>query len=305
MKTALKWTLRILGGLLLLIALGLGAVYGLTSMRMSKTYTIKEEKLTIPSDPMTIERGRHFATAVGKCTDCHGEDLGGKMLIDDAVIGKLAAANLTRGKGGRPADYSDADWVRAIRHGVRRDGTPLIFMPSHEYWHLSDDDLAAVISYLKSAKPVDRIQPETSIGPLPRVLAVFGQMDLFPAEKIDHNAPRPPAPAPGPTVEYGEHMVMTGGCMGCHGPTLSGGPIPAHPPEMPEAGNLTPDKATGLGAWTEADFFRMLRTGKRPDGRQIDPSYMPWKYTAQLTDDEIRAIWRYLQTVPAKPKGNR
>jgi mono/diheme cytochrome c family protein len=100
-------------------------------------------------------------------------------------------------------------------------------------------------------------------------------------------------------------MVVTGGCIGCHGPTLSGGPIPAHPPEFPAAGNLTPDKATGLGPWTEADFFTMLRTGRRPDGRQIDARYMPWKYTAQLTDDEIRAMWRYLQTVPAKPKGNR
>jgi mono/diheme cytochrome c family protein len=178
-------------------------------------------------------------------------------------------------------------------------------MPSHEYWHLSDEDLAAVISFIRSARPVDRTWPAPSVGPLPRVMAVLDQMDLLPAEKIDHNAPRPPAPKPGPTAEYGEHMVVTGGCMGCHGPTLSGGAIPAHPPEFPPAGNLTPDKATGLGTWTEGDFFRLLREGKRPDGRQIDPRYMPWKYTAQLTDDEIRAIWLYLQTIEAKPKGNR
>jgi cytochrome c553 len=194
------------------------------------------------------------------------------------------------------------DWVRAIRHGIGPDGKPLLFMPSHEFNVMSDDDLGALIAYIQQLPPVDNELRPNSVRPLGRFLYARGMVPLVPAELIDHNAARPVSPQPGPTPEYGAYLATT--CTGCHGESLSGGAIPGAPPsEFPPA-NLTPDQATGLGSWTEADFFRALREGKRPDGTAL-ASEMPWQAFAQMSDDEIRALWLHLRSVPPKPEGGR
>jgi mono/diheme cytochrome c family protein len=198
-------------------------------------------------------------------------------------------------------EFTDADWIRAIRHGVRRNGQSVLFMPSQEYTGMSDDDLGALVAYLKSLPPVDNPQPASSVGPLGRALFVAGQLPLLPAEMIDHGATRRASAPSGATVENGAYIVE--GCKGCHGAELAGGKIPGTPPEWPPAANITPDRATGIGAWTEADFVRALRTGRRPDGRELRSEFMPWKNFAHFTDDELAAMWAYLRTVPARPHG--
>jgi hypothetical protein len=90
------------------------------------------------------------------------------------------------------------------------------------------------------------------------------------------------------------------GCRGCHGLKLSGGRV-AGPPGIPPASNLTP---TGLGNWSEADFEKALRTGKKPDGTIIN-DFMPWQLAGKMTDEELHAIWVYLKSVPAQETGNR
>ncbi len=67
--------------------------------------------------------------------------------------------------------------------------------------------------------------------------------------------------------------------------------------DWPPAPNLTPDPETGLGPWSQDEFFRALREGKRPDGSSIDP-VMPWRNTAEMTDLELGAIWAYLRSLP-------
>src|SRR5690606_32034549 len=94
--------------------------------------------------------------------------------------------NLTKGNGGLPADYDASDWLRSLKHGLRRNGKPLIFMPSQEYTHLSEKDMAAIIAYCSSVDPVDRELPETNIGPLARVLSDIGKHAVRPEEVIDH-----------------------------------------------------------------------------------------------------------------------
>ena len=94
--------------------------------------------------------------------------------------------------------------------------------------------------------------------------------------------------------EYGEYLANT--CKGCHGAGFSGGPIPGIPAQPPYPANLTADVATGLGSWQEADFVTALRTGIRPDGTLIT-SAMPWQTFQGLTDDELDALWLYLQSV--------
>lgn len=291
-------------GVLGIALIGAIGVYIVTERRFNQIYTIAAAKLVIPTDAAAVERGRYISEAITKCADCHGEGLGGEVFLDDPALGRLVAANLTAGAGGIGGSYSDEDWVRALRHGVDPDGKPLLFMPAQEYTHLGDEDLGALIAYLKSLPPKDNVLPGSSAGPLGRLLFLTGQLELVPAELIDHQAERAAVPARAATKEYGKYLAETGGCVGCHGPGLSGGPIPGAPPEIPPAQNITPDRETGLGTWTIADFEIALRRGKRPDGSAIS-EMMPWKATAKMTDEDLEALWLYLQTVPAKAFGGR
>jgi mono/diheme cytochrome c family protein len=298
-----KWigiVLAVVIGLVMVLVIGL---YGWSNYRLNKTYTIQPQAIPIPTDAAAIERGQHIAIAISKCPDCHGENLKGQIF--DIPPAFLVASNLTAGQGGIGSSYSDADWVRAIRHGVGPDGKPLLYMPSQEYYYLNDQDLGALIAYLKSLPAIDNQVPENYVRLLGRVLHLAGQLDLLPAELIDHTGPRPPAPEAGVTVEYGQYLTFAGGCIGCHGPGLSGGPVPGTPPDdpaFPPATNITPGGA--IKDWTEADFISAMRTGVRPNGRPIDP-FMPWTAAGQMTDDELKATWLYLQSVPARADGNR
>lgn len=301
MKKVLKWAGIFVAGLVGLIVIAVIAVYVITEIHLNQTYQIQPETVAVPTDEEAIAEGKRLAVSRG-CGDCHGQDLSGTIFIDAGPIGRLVASNLTAGQGGVGGKYSDADFIRAIRHGVRPNGKPLLFMPAQEFYHLNDADLGKIIAYIKSLPPVDNQLPASTVGPLGRVLYLTGQMALLPAELIDHNAPRPTGVTPGETVEYGQYLAV--GCSGCHGPGYSGGPIPGTPPEFPPAANITPDKTTGIGNWSKADFVKALREGKRPDGTDINP-FMPWKNFSQMTDQEVGALWLYLQTVPPKAKGGR
>ncbi|HEX8693940.1 MAG TPA: cytochrome c [Longimicrobium sp.] len=293
-----KWIKRTgigVGGLVAVVLAAVAVVYAASEMRFRRELQIAAAPLSVQPAPGLVERGRHLATAVGKCGDCHGANLGGTRFLDAGPLGTVIASNLTSGRGGVLAKYDDAALERAIRHGVGQDGRGLFIMPSTEFYHFSDQDVAAIIAYLRTVPPVDNELPASEIRTLGRALYMAGQLPLVPAEKMDHSAPRLPA-APGVTVEYGRYLATVGGCTGCHGADLAG--APSHDPNGPPAANLTPAPAA-LGNWSEADFFRALRTGVRPSGTAIDAS-MPWASSGRMTDDEIRALWMYLRTVPAK-----
>src|SRR5690606_14017836 len=107
----------------------------LSHQKLAARFEIPEYALTVASDSATIARGAHVATIRG-CMDCHGEGFSGNVFLDDPMLGRFAGANLTTGVGGVGHLRSDADLERAIRHGVRPDGTALLLMPSLEYQHL-------------------------------------------------------------------------------------------------------------------------------------------------------------------------
>jgi mono/diheme cytochrome c family protein len=214
-------------------------------------------------------------------------------------VGVVAGRNLTGGRGGIGAEFSDADWVRAIRYGLRRDGTSLIGMPSEVYTKMTDADLGAVIAYLKQLPPVDREVPQSHFKPFGRVLLAAGRMQILTAPKTFHGATTASA-EPAPTAGYGRYLADVSGCHGCHGFGLSGGQV-AGPPDVPIAANLTP---AGIGAWTQADFVRAMREGRRPDGTSIHP-FMPWRLYAAMQDDELQALWLYLRSVPPKATGGK
>lgn len=301
MKKLFKWAGILVGGLMGLLAVTLGVVYILSENRVNRVYEVQPAAVTISREADAIAEGKRLFSSRG-CVDCHHANGAGGFFIDDPLLGHVNAANLTAGQGGIGGSYNDSDWIRAIRHGVGLDGKSLWIMPSHEYNGLDNRDLSAIIAFVKSLPPVDQQNDANRLGPLGRILILTDQIAILPAERIDHTAPRPAAVEPGPTQEYGAYLAQT--CTGCHGASLSGGAIPGVPAEPPYPANLTPDPETGLGRWSEADFFQAIRTGQRPDGSTISPT-MPWVNFGQMSDTELRALWLYLQSVPPKPEGLR
>jgi mono/diheme cytochrome c family protein len=245
-----------------------------------------------------IARGERLVKTRVGCDGCHGGDFGGRVLINQAIVGYWAPPNLTSGAGGVTHDFSPADWDRAVRHGVRHTGQSSS-MPSTEFLNLSDHELSDVVAYIRSRPAVDRTLEPVGIGPVFSFVVAFGASSL-PAFTIDHQKPHPiEPPVEAASVELGEHIAQV--CRGCHGGRLSGGKV-AGDPNMPIVANLTPHE-TGLKGWTEMDFFRALREGKRKDGTDILPQ-MPWKAYGKMNDVELKALWAYLQTVAPLAKGN-
>jgi mono/diheme cytochrome c family protein len=246
-----------------------------------------------------VERGRHLVESRTGCNGCHGDDLGGVELVDEVLVGRWVAPNLTLGDGSVTRDFTANDWDRAVRHGVRHNGRSSS-MPSIDFLNLSDHELSDIVAYIRSVPAVNRRLETVRIGPLiafaiatdPKMIGAFG---------IDHEATHAvEPPAATSSVELGRHIAQV--CRGCHGPQLSGGKL-AGDPAMPFVPNLTPHES-GLESWSESDFMRALREGKRQDGTSIDEA-MPWRAYGQMTDTELKAIWAYLQTVPPVPEGNR
>lgn len=298
MKRIWKWTGIGVGVLVAGLIVVAAVLYIIGDRRLGRRYDVAVAPLVIPTDEAAIARGRHLVEAVTLCHGCHGDDLGGGVLVDDPLIATIYASNLTAGRGGIGARYTDADFVRAIRHGVNPDGRGLMIMHSDAYHHLGREDLAAIIAYVKSVPPVDREVPATHGAPLGKVLVALGLFDretmpLIAAERIDHAAPLVPAPPAAVTAEYGRYLVSVALCAMCHGRDLRGGP----PIEkgMPPAPNIAVYGApTG---WSAEQFLSTLRTGVTPAGRALDPEAMPWEVFGLMTDDELGAIRRYLTTL--------
>ena len=305
MKTLLKWLGIAVTALVCVLLLGASIVYAVSNKHINRRWhDVGATWITVPKDSATVARGRHLGQAIAKCVDCHGEDLGGTMFIDDPGFGRIIAPNITTGRGGHLTRYSDQQLTRLLQHGIKSDGRGAVIMPADGYTHLSDPDLVSIIAWLRSMPPVDREWPAPTWGPVFRALVTFGLLPVFPADKIDHAHRTSPTPIEaGPSPEYGRYLTVIGGCSFCHNPSYSGGKIVGADPKSPPAANLTPE---GIGPWTEADFFHVLREGKDPHtGRAIDERYMPWKNAGRMTDEEIHAIWLFLKTLPSKEFGVR
>ena len=292
MKRVLKFLLYLVLFVVAVSVIALGYVYYASSQRVAKTYVVTPPPVQIPlGDPVAIERGRYLVHKVSLCIECHGEDLGGKV-VTETPLTRLWGTNLTKGRGGVGTAYTDADFVRALTHGVKKNGQSVIFMPSQDY-KFTEADVAALVAYLRSVPPVDREVPEPEIGFLARALGVANKFPLLPAELIDHqDVAFVPVADRSEAVMAGDYLISTAGCRGCHGPQLTG------EGGMPDAANLTP---VGIGAWTEADFKTAIRKGRRPNGTTLLPA-MPRIYQV-MPDAELSRIFAYLKTLP--PDGTK
>ncbi len=294
MKKVLKWVGIVLLSLILIALLTSWILSRKFLGEFNKVYTVEVAPVDIPSDSVSLERGR--ALSVG-CRSCHGADLGGKVFFDDPAIGTLPSSNLTRAKGSETEGYTTLDFVRALRHGLNKKGNPLMVMPSEAYTHFSDQDLGCVIAYLESLPPVERNFAPRQFNYMARVMAGAGLFgNLFAYNVIDHEKARNiSAPPVGPTVEHGEYMMKYSGCKVCHGDNLGGGeaPDPVSPP-VPDI-----SKSGNFGKWTLEQFTSTFRTGKTPEGKALDGQFMPFEGIGALSDVELEALYRYIQSLPA------
>lgn len=299
-----KTLLKVVGVVLALGAIGAGGFVGMQvsafNESIAKKYDIAPVNVTRSDDPAVLARGKQLAHGMGGCNGCHGENFGGGKVEAMGPLGTFKMPNITAGKAGALSSYSDAELARLIKHGVKKDGTAALFMPVEDFCWWPLEDVAALISFLRTVPPVDGVPGEKDVGVLGKVLDRLDKIPLDTARRIDHKN-LPVAPAPAITPAYGAFVAKL--CKGCHGPTLSGGPIPGAPPELPIPLNLTAHE-TGLKGWTFDDFERLMREGKRKSGQPLNP-FMPVESTKNFSDTEMRALWAYLESIESRPFGER
>ena len=298
-----KWVKRtsiVLVGLALLgiVTTVVGKAMGERKMQRAVAFSLPP--LAVPVDATRIEQGKYLFNTRG-CAECHGANGAGKVVVRDGGM-FVVAPNITGGENGVTAHYKTEDWVRVVRHGVKPDGRPVLIMPSADYNRMTDEDMAALVSYLQQMPKVAGERARVDL-PTP-VVALYG-FDVIKdsAEQIDHALP-PPQPVPvDVSVKYGAYVANT--CIGCHGAQLSGGKIPGGAPTWPAAANLTPGKGSAMVRYPTAEaFMAMMRSGHRPDGTLIS-AVMPFGSLGKMNDTELRALHAYLKTVPARPFGQR
>ena len=285
----MKWIGIVVAGLLgLVILLGAGA-YSVSASRLNRTYEVTADfTLNVPDDPESIAAGEHLAS-IYLCNDCHEADLSGYHFVDDPVFGQIYSANLTGGENGIGQSYSDEEIARVIWYGVKPDGSPTVGMPYEFHQAISISDMENLIAYLRNVPPVDTDHPSASYGPMFRVMHTANQFPLIPAERVNASQPPRARISPEETLAYGEYLATM--CTHCHTATFAGDEFFGSP-------NITP---AAIGDWTEEEFVQAITEGVLPDGTQLDPELMPWESISQYSDEELQAIWAYLQTVEPVP----
>lgn len=298
MKRWIKWTVGVIGGVAVL-AVG-AAVVGLqlAERKMARKVEVPAKPVAYVTDQGALDRGKYLFESRG-CVDCHGANGGGREFVNDGKGLRIAGPDIT--SAGASARYQPEDWVRAIRHGVGPGGQPLMIMPSEDYNRVTDQDLAALVSYVRSLPPQRGAAAVVGLPPPVRILYGFGAIKDA-AAKIDHSLP-PSQPVPAAVnAQHGAYVANM--CIGCHGEHLSGGKIPGGPPDWPPAANITPGENSAMALYKDArSFVAMMRSGKRPDGTPI--KVMPFESLAKMNDVDVQALYEYLKTVPARSFGQR
>jgi mono/diheme cytochrome c family protein len=308
-----KLITRILLGLLaVLVAGGLGLT-GYASIRWDRTFDAPLPNLHATGDSAVIARGRYLAYGPAMCAECHvaneltkrveaGEQLplsGGHEWV--LPVGTIRSPNLTPDSATGIGRYTDAQLARMLRHMVKPDGRAAA--PFMGFQNLADEDVVAILSFLRSQPPVRNEVASRDLNVLGKVVSTF---------LIKPKGPEgdPPAHAPaGPSVERGRYIVTAASdCVGCHtarggldghftGPKLAGGgtfPVEGEPNKVLVSPNLTPDPKTGrIASWTEDQFVARFRQGK-----VLPKTYMPWGAVSRMTEDDLRSVYRYLQSLP-------
>lgn len=281
-KRALKWMGLGLLGIAGLVVIAVIFVYIVMGRDLARTYDIEGETVAVPSDAASIEEGQRLAQLRGCSGGCHGRTTKGGVMMELFDGTRVVSPDL----GKLAARYSTTELERAIRHGVKPDGTSVLrIMPSEMFSTLSDRDLGLILAYLRSQPEGEETLPESKFGPVARVMGFFFKRKidtLLAAEVVDHQ--HPPAPEPADEEAYGRYLANTV-CSECHGGDLRGAPD-----------DLAPGLAIAL-AYSREDFETLMRTGEPQGGQELRlmADVARSRFT-RFTDDEITALHSYLSS---------
>lgn len=286
----LRWVSGLLSSLLTLMVtlVGVLALVGLYKANAPRNVQVPD--LTVAGTPEQVQRGEHLANSF--CASCHsldgqlpltgGMDLGNDFPMD---LGTYISSNLT--PAGTLKDWTDGEIFRALRNGIDKDGRWLAIMSNARGRYLSDEDLEAVIAYLRSQPAAGN---ETQDPPdQPNMLAAI----MLGAGMIPGGPPpiegEISSPALSATVEYGEYILSYQDCRVCHGEDLKGG----------VQGQLAPigPPLDMVKSWTQEEFITTFRTGVDPSGHKIS-EVMPWKFVSRMSDEELTAMYLYMTSLP-------
>ncbi len=302
-------------GLLLAVVLAVAGFAGYVASRQDLKFDAPYPEIAATTDSSIVERGRYLVRDVAQCAQCHGDtkrmaerDAGQEVALSggyfwDIPPGTFYARNITPDSATGIGALDDKAIARALRHGVGSDGRALL--PFMELQGLSDEDLVAVISYLRTQPAVANPIPAHEYNLLGKVVRA-----TILANPVGPEATPPKATPHGATVENGRYLVESVAlCWACHtqrneatgqlsGPRFGGATgfiEPSDPANTWSPPNITSDPATGkLGALDEEAFVARFRTG-----RVLPKSPMPWQGYMRMSDEDLRAMYRYLTTVPA------
>ena len=302
----LKWSGVVISGLLTLVPTALLVLALIGFAKLNTHYDNPVSSLQVAGTPAQISRGEKLAYA---CLSCHAsvDELplsGTNFAVKFGLppLGTLYAPNLT--PAGNLQDWSDGEIIRAIREGIHKNGRSLLIMPSAGFRNLSDEDVQAVVAYLRAQPSVGAPTPTNGFNVLG---AIFTNLvDFRVAQPAVANVVAPP---PG-TPEYGKYMVDIIGCRDCHGAQLQG-KIDDGAPGPPPGPNLT----AMIPHWTEEQFMTFFNTGTLPGGGTVPlltlPSgysepKMPWPTVrAVASDDDLKDMYAYLHNLPLEQSPTR
>ena len=273
-----------------------------------------------PRDSAAVARGRFLYTSSLTCWQCHSQGnsatappSGGRVFDLTGIspsLGMYYSANITQDVETGIGGWTDAEIIRAIREGVRKDGKVLFpIMPVDPLNGLSDDDVLALVAYLRSIPPVHNAVPARTPSLFARTLMTLGV--IGPAQPLPQAVVAPPRAA---DRFYGEYIVRHAAlCSDCHTPRnlntgaffydslLAGSSFcfGEDPPEpvLAFARNITPDDETGIGTWTRDEFLRLMTTGVGPDG-VVRSGHMPYSSYASWDSLELNAVYEYIRSIP-------
>lgn len=275
MNPVLKWAGYGLAGVVGACALAVGGALAVSEAMIRWPVEKPVATLVASTDPGAVARGRKVAKLNG-CHDCHGDRLEGRLFHDEMPIIRAWGSNLSLAL----AEQSDADFDRAVRHGVGADGRRLWIMPSNAFAHLTDREMADLMAYLRTFKPTGEKQPRSQIGHVARIGVLLGQFRSEP-DMIRTNGPLKLEDL-GPGHAKGREVARA--CIECHGQTLQGSPF-LKSPDLSMAASYDP-----------ADFEKLMRTGIAAGDRKLGlmTAVGPARFN-HLSSDEIAALQDYLK----------
>ncbi len=307
----MKRALKFLGYTACAIATVAVVAVAIVLVRWDRTFDAPYPDIRASQDPNVIARGRYIVYGPGHCVACHTDKskhpaieagatpflTGGNIF--NLAFGTLYTPNLTPDRETGIGRRKDGELARILRYGVRADGRAA--MPFMEFHHMSDDDLQAVISFLRSQPPVRNKIPQHEYTLLGKAILAFLLEPVGPKSE-----PPKTAPAQEATVERGAYLANNvAGCAGCHtkrnpldgsfvGARFSGGmEMPVDAKKRLVTPNLTPDPKTGrITSWPEEQFV-----GRFGAGVGLPGTHMPWRLYQRMSEDDLRAIYRYLKSL--------